>query len=337
MGCSSVDVYQDWTVLSHPGPQPSFPRPPSRHSTLGSIPAAEWRQSPAGRPHSTAGGAGLPARMPLLDLKPATEKRKKKRFKFLTGVFGRESGSRELEEDLAWPGQLYGTEQPVTPARSLDIEEEMENLHLSRRDNPYLSSCEALDDMADCEQDNSPRLSVSPPAAAIVSPHNVVELHSHLVRSPPPVHWPGRAADCGDWAERGISPESECERSRSRSVERIISPGSGALSPVRNQTPALSPARGATPDLSPPPTQDTRPAYNRSDITNITNITILYCLPQVDQCLVPPDPVQDPGRGVLAHPVQHLHAAPARPVPHRPVQVVLPGDLAGAGVPLPAG
>ena len=73
--------------------------------------------------------------MPLLDLKPATEKRKKKRFKFLTGVFGRESGSRELEEDLAWPGQLYGTEQAVTPARSLDIEEEMENLHLSRRFN----------------------------------------------------------------------------------------------------------------------------------------------------------------------------------------------------------
>ena len=190
--------------------------------------------------------------MPLLELKSFEKIPKKKPFKFLSGVF-RRGASQELEitEDM-----LYGTDRElsprsVTPAGHLDIEEEMENLHLSRRDNPYLSSCEALDDCCGEEGSLSPGLSsprqssLSPPVSSeAVSPpsyQTIVELHSHLVRSPPPVHWPAKVEEGADFADcRGFSPESGVG-----SVERLA--GVSPFSPVRGQTPAVSPARGLTP------------------------------------------------------------------------------------------
>ena len=181
---------------------------------------------------------------------------------------------------------LYGTEQwrdnspdrSTTPAGHLDIEQEMENLHLSRRDNPYLSSCEALDDVGGEDTSLSPPLtsprqsSLSPPDSSdAMSPpsyNDILALHSHLVRSPPPVHWPAKMeSDVTDWRQsdsRALSPESgvgsdndnmmvsghvtRCS-TMSRSVERMVSPVSSGdlLSPVRGQTPAVSPARGQTP------------------------------------------------------------------------------------------
>ena len=188
--------------------------------------------------------------MPILELKSFEKIPKKKPFKFLSGVF-RRGASQELEitEDM-----LYGTDRElsprsVTPAGHLDIEEEMENLHLSRRDNPYLSSCEALDD---CEEGSlspgpgSPRQSsLSPPVSSeAVSPpsyQTIVELHSHLVRSPPPVHWPVKGEEGADFGScRELSPGSG-----GGSVERLA--GLSPFSPVRGQTPAVSPARGQTP------------------------------------------------------------------------------------------
>ena len=214
--------------------------------------------------------------MPILELKSFEKLPKKKPFKFLSGVF-RRGASQELEitEDM-----LYGTDRElsprsVTPAGHLDIEEEMENLHLSRRDNPYLSSCEALNDCCGEEGSLSPGLSsprqssLSPPVSSeAVSPpsyQTIVELHSHLVRSPPPVHWPAKveeAADFSDW--RGLSPESGVGLG---SVERLAG--------VRGQTPAVSPARGGarTPEhsLASPSQEGERPvvagqyrAYARS-------------------------------------------------------------------------
>ena len=41
-------------------------------------------------------------------------------------------------------------------SRNVDLEEEMEELHLSRKDNPYLSSCEALDDPDFGDEPGSP-------------------------------------------------------------------------------------------------------------------------------------------------------------------------------------
>ena len=209
--------------------------------------------------------------MPILELKSFDKFPKKKPFKFLSGVF-RRGGSEELvvTEDM-----LYGTEQwrdrdtsperSSTPAGHLDIENEMENLHLSRRDNPYLSSCEALDDVGAEDASLSPTLgsprqsSLSPPDSSdAMSPpsyNNILELHSHLIRSPPPVHWPVKM-DQDQADSRALSPESGvCSDNDtgppqllSQSVERMVSPLSGdLLSPIRGQTPAVSPARGQTP------------------------------------------------------------------------------------------
>ena len=153
--------------------------------------------------------------MPLLEFKSFEKLPKKKPFRFLSGVF-RRGGSEERELEIT-EDMLYGTEawdrnkeaaedtRAGTPAGHLDIEEEMETLHLSRRDNPYLSSCEALDDVCgDTEVSLSPGLpdlgslsspprpsrqaSLSPPDSGLdpVSPpsyRDIMALHSHLVRS----------------------------------------------------------------------------------------------------------------------------------------------------------
>merc|ERR1719348_802070 len=103
--------------------------------------------------------------MPILELKSLEKLPKKKPFKFLSGVF-RRGTSEELEvtEDMLYGTDAWRDRESPEPDRSnsaaghLDIEEEMENLHLSRRDNPYLSSCEALDDVADPDD-----TSLSPP------------------------------------------------------------------------------------------------------------------------------------------------------------------------------
>ena len=212
--------------------------------------------------------------MPILELKSFEKIPKKKPFKFLSGVF-RRGASQELEitEDM-----LYGTDRElspnrsVTPAGHLDIEEEMETLHLSRRDNPYLSSCEALDDCCGEEASLSPTVPGSPPdSSEAVSPpsyKSIVELHSHLVRSPPPVHWPVKVeegGDCGD--SRAFSPESgvgsDTER-RSHSVEGSLADQISPLSPVRGQTPAVSPARVSSPSQDPVPVSSQYRAYSRS-------------------------------------------------------------------------
>ena len=211
--------------------------------------------------------------MPILELKSFEKIPKKKPFKFLSGVF-RRGASQELEitEDM-----LYGTDRelsprPLTPAGHLDIEEEMENLHLSRRDNPYLSSCEALDD---CEEGSlspgpgSPRQSsLSPPVSSeAVSPpsyQTIVELHSHLVRSPPPVHWPVKVEEGADFGScRELSPGSG-----GGSVERLA--GLSPFSPVRGQTPAVSPARGQTPEhtVSSPSQEGERPVVGGVGLTS---------------------------------------------------------------------
>ena len=136
--------------------------------------------------------------MPILELKSLEKLPRKKPFKFLSGVFRRGvSDELEVTEDM-----LYGCDDTEadrsgdragTPAGHLDIEDEMETLHLSRRDNPYLSSCEALDDVGCDHASLSPSLgsprqaSMSPPDSGVdpMSPpsySNILTLHSHLIR-----------------------------------------------------------------------------------------------------------------------------------------------------------
>lgn len=78
--------------------------------------------------------------MPILELKSLEKLPKKKPFKFLSGVF-RRGTSEELEvtEDMLYGTDAWRDRESPEPDRSnsaaghLDIEEEMENLHLSRR------------------------------------------------------------------------------------------------------------------------------------------------------------------------------------------------------------
>jgi len=186
---------------------------------------------------------------------------------------------------------LYGTEEygeqyirEDCNEKYIELGADLENLHISRADNPYLS-CEALTDVDDTSLSptpGSPRPEEVSPQT--VSPQEIMEVHSRLVRSPPPVYWPNKVFEFSDrsWtsplspsnrSDRAFSPESgsdgmETERSyhssygtRSQSEERIISPcadllSPGVISPVRGQTPVYSPMRGQTPeitDFSPPP------------------------------------------------------------------------------------
>lgn len=274
-------------------------------------------------------------KMPMMELENLEKLTitKKTPFRFLSGVFKRNTSTSLKDEKM-----LFGNEEQAdpdfdreccsspelirdcistTPHKIIDIGSEMENLHRSRQDNPYLqASCEALADSTDDTSllspgpgsprtgTFSPGLSESLPPEYVADHATVVDLHAHLVRSPPPVTWPNKMFEfpSSSWSSaplspsvrsppRPFSPESgsdglETERSypgysqRSQSEERIISPcpdliSPPILSPSRGQTPALSPGRGQTPDsydLSPPPAPQTapvvspryQPSYHRS-------------------------------------------------------------------------
>jgi hypothetical protein len=153
-------------------------------------------------------------------------------------------------------------EQP----QSLMLYSELEALHLSRQDNPYLQkvcSQENLIEEADRPRSRfgsqscsrslfSPDLNLSPTASC--DPLSLAELHMHLVRSPPPVSWPTSARPMSPRSTGTFSPDSsdgllEMESApinyytRSASEEHILSPRRERSSRT------LSPERGATPDF----------------------------------------------------------------------------------------
>ena len=103
-----------------------------------------------------------------------------------------------------------GTGNASTTDQELNINTELEALHLSRTDNPYieiLSSQDNLDQsssnlpshimaplMSETEKSSSVMMSpesISPTRSYAGSKeYSLSEIHSHLVRSPPPITWP---------------------------------------------------------------------------------------------------------------------------------------------------
>ena len=103
-----------------------------------------------------------------------------------------------------------GTGSASTTDQELNINTELEALHLSRTDNPYieiLSSQDNLDQsssnlpshimaplMSETEKSSSVMMSpesISPTRSYAGSKeYSLSEIHSHLVRSPPPITWP---------------------------------------------------------------------------------------------------------------------------------------------------
>jgi len=156
------------------------------------------------------------------------------------------------------------------------VNSELEALHLSRTDNPYLeilSSQDNLDQTSPCtppviasiEAEKSSVLmspeSISPTRSYAGSKeYSLSEIHSHLVRSPPPITWPLSPRSNGTFSPdssdmdvdnpmmnsttispptRGYSPYN-----RSQSEEHILSPCRELL-----KSSEFSPVRGTTPEL----------------------------------------------------------------------------------------
>ena len=131
-----------------------------------------------------------------------------------------------------------GTTGAETP-----VDTEMEALHISRTDNPYIQVLSSQDhlDQAESSVVMSPD-SISPTRsyAGNLKEYSLSEIHSHLVRSPPPVSWPMSPRSNGTFSpdssdmdvdnpplhcilpsppKRGYSPYN-----RSQSEEHILSP-----------------------------------------------------------------------------------------------------------------
>ena len=111
------------------------------------------------------------------------------------------------------------------------IERELELLHMSRVDNPYLQVLSSQDGL-DRDYDSPEPVAAAAAAATLAAsptrshggcaggartPMVLEEIHSHLVRSPPPVSWP---ATTGSPRSTGtFSPDSGAEMTMSRYVE----------------------------------------------------------------------------------------------------------------------
>jgi len=155
------------------------------------------------------------------------------------------------------------------------VNSELEALHLSRTDNPYLEVLSSQDNLDQSSSYTPPIIaplevekssvmmspeSISPTRSYAGSKeYSLSEIHSHLVRSPPPVTWPLSPRSNGTFSPdssdmdvdnpmmtaiispptRGYSPYN-----RSQSEEHILSPcreliKSAEFSPVRGTTPEL--------------------------------------------------------------------------------------------------
>nr|XP_040581170.1 uncharacterized protein LOC121129514 [Lepeophtheirus salmonis] len=122
---------------------------------------------------------------------------------------------------------------------SLNGDLELDALHLSRRDNPYLQILNSRE----CLLSESPPQSFTSPTRScdplIISP----EIHSHLVRSPPPISWPISPRSGTFSPIEFSSVDGLDEYRRSHSEEHILGSRSVTASMM------LSPVRGATPDI----------------------------------------------------------------------------------------
>ncbi|KAL1491773.1 hypothetical protein ABEB36_012322 [Hypothenemus hampei] len=83
----------------------------------------------------------------------------------------------------------------LTPGRIRNIDQDMENLRASREDNPFVQKIIAsreslLDSHLEEESDNTTLMSKEFSLELDVDPLSLPEVHEHMIRSPPPTHWP---------------------------------------------------------------------------------------------------------------------------------------------------
>ncbi|XP_054262002.1 uncharacterized protein LOC128985985 isoform X2 [Macrosteles quadrilineatus] len=88
-----------------------------------------------------------------------------------------------------------GSPFPTTPARTRDIDTDMEALRISRQDNPFLkqvlASRESLaDSLEESESDDINLMSQEFSGDFTTDPFSLPEVHQHMIRSPPPTSWP---------------------------------------------------------------------------------------------------------------------------------------------------
>ncbi|CAL8082102.1 unnamed protein product [Orchesella dallaii] len=137
---------------------------------------------------------------------------RRKPLQLLTGIFGRKSNRKE-PDTVSEPGEksFYITDESVndgwgeafedipeprealhSPYHARTIDQDMENLRLSRQDNPYLqvlASRECLNESDDGSEYEEKSLMSKNSKCGMKDPLTLAEVHARLVRSPPPVMW----------------------------------------------------------------------------------------------------------------------------------------------------
>ncbi|XP_057668800.1 uncharacterized protein LOC130901425 [Diorhabda carinulata] len=84
----------------------------------------------------------------------------------------------------------------LTPGRIRNIDQDMENLRVSRQDNPFIqkviASRESIIDSLDTEEesDHANLMAKELSLDLDVDPLSLPEMHEHMIRSPPPTNWP---------------------------------------------------------------------------------------------------------------------------------------------------
>lgn len=127
------------------------------------------------------------ARRVIIIMDPALSKGKHKPLKMIAKFFNKSKRTASVPE--------VNTNEQDTDFNA--VETELEALHLSRTDNPYLQVLSSQDNLDHVDDKSSSTVLMSPPES--ISPtrsyagggnHSLSEIHAHLVRSPPPVSWP---------------------------------------------------------------------------------------------------------------------------------------------------
>ncbi|CAG9765294.1 unnamed protein product [Ceutorhynchus assimilis] len=116
----------------------------------------------------------------------------------------------------------------LTPGRIRNIDQDMEHLRASRQDNPFIQKVIAsreslLESSLDEESDNATLMSKELSLDLDVDPLSLPEMHEHMIRSPPPTHWPRspnfRAFDFPPEKDDTLQVEVNQTKERSKSTE----------------------------------------------------------------------------------------------------------------------
>ncbi|XP_037092308.1 uncharacterized protein LOC119112299 isoform X3 [Pollicipes pollicipes] len=142
-------------------------------------------------------GGAMPTKLGDQATTPTT-KRKNASLGFFSNIFKR----KREEPDPAQVVHSAGEEPPSPreagavsddaapgPEPIVNIEQDLQRLQMSRQDNPFLQRLHSSrEELPDEDQTDDSQLVVQDPACN--KELALAEIHSHLVRSPPPIAWP---------------------------------------------------------------------------------------------------------------------------------------------------